>query len=480
MNTPIYNALQQYVKEDIYPFHMPGHKQGRGLNIENMLKIDVTEVDGVDNLHHAQGVIAEAQKLTAQTFGAEESFFLVNGSSSGIIAAILSVCNPEDTLLAARNCHRSVYSGLIFSGASVSYVQPQIIEPYNLVGGVLANDVEKILKNQNIKAVIITSPTYEGFTSDIKSIAEIVHRHNAVLIVDEAHGAHFKFHKAFPETALTQGADLVIQSVHKTLGSLTQTALLHVQGNRVNRERLKQMLSMVQSSSPSYIFMSSIDICRENISEEKFNLYVEKLNNFRKSLQDTSTLKLLGKKDLIGNACTDMDISKLVIYSFDECMTGDKLNTLLRQNYKIQMEMNGFRHIVGISSFCDTSEGFERLSNAIHDIDKNLIYSEIKSKNKYCFLPKTVLTPREAMFKPVQSLPIKDCIGKVSAELVIPYPPGIPILASGELITQEIIEAIYQYKKNNIPILGTKDYMCNTLQVIIQEKRTNTILKPSF
>lgn len=466
MNTPIYNALQQYIQDDIYPFHMPGHKQGRELDIENMLQIDITEVEGVDNLHHAEGVIAEAQRLTAQTFGAEESFFLVNGSSSGIMAAILSVCNPNDILLAARNCHRSVYSGLVFSGASVKYVQPQIIEPYDLVGAVSANDIEEILKEQKIKAVIITSPTYEGFCSDIKSIAETVHKYNSILIVDEAHGAHFKFHSEFPKTALEQGADLVIQSVHKTLGSLTQTALLHVQGNRVDRDRLKQMLSMVQSSSPSYIFMSSIDICRENISEEKFNLYVEKLNNFRKNVKNTKVLKLLGKENLIGNTCTDIDISKLIIYSFDKNMNGDKLNKLLREKYKLQMEMNGFRHIVAISTFADTEEGFNRFEEALYNIDKFLNYSEIQPVYRQSLMPQIIITPREAMFKEKHFLPLKDCIGKISAEPVIPYPPGIPILAAGELITQNIVEIIYKYKENNIPILGTKDYNCDMLQVI--------------
>lgn len=249
METPIYTALQKYINDNIYPFHMPGHKQGRALSIDDIMKIDITEVDGVDNLHNAKEVILESQRLTAKLFGAKETFYLVNGSSCGIIASILTVCSPNDKILVARNCHKSVYSGIIFAGGNPVYIMPEIIDDYNIAGGINVDKLKNIMNN-SIKAVLITSPTYEGFCSDIKTIADIVHSYNSILIVDEAHGAHFKFNDYFPNTALEQGADIVIQSVHKTLPSLTQTALLHIQGNRVDIYKLKQMLSMVQTSSP--------------------------------------------------------------------------------------------------------------------------------------------------------------------------------------------------------------------------------------
>lgn len=455
---PIYDALQKYKAEEIYPFHMPGHKQGRGLNITDVMQIDITEIDGVDNLYHAEGVILEAQKLTAKLFGAEETFFLVNGSSSGVIASILSVCQTDDLLLVARNCHKSVYSGMIFAGAIPIYAEPEIIEPYGLAGALSPQKIEKILSNKNIKAVIITSPTYEGFTSDTKTIADIVHRHNAVLIVDEAHGAHFKFHNIFPKTALEQGADIVIQSLHKTLPSLTQTALLHIQGTKVDREILKQMLSMIQSSSPSYILMSSIDLCRTQISKQKFDIFADMLNKFRDSLKNTKVLRLL--------ELPQSDISKIIIYCCTNDITGSDLDTLLRKEYKIQMEMCGLHHIVGIATIADSEEAFAKLSNAIYNIDKNLEYLEPKIKSKEYIKPKVYISPRQAMYAVKTSVPIQQSIGKISGEFIIPYPPGIPIVAPGEFITEEIISIIYQYKKNGIPILGTKDYNQYTIQIL--------------
>lgn len=455
---PIYDALQKYKNDGIYPFHMPGHKQGRGLNIADIMQIDITEIDGVDNLHNAKGVILKSQELTAQLFGAEQTFFLVNGSSSGIIASILTVCNTDDLLLVARNCHKSVYSGMIFSGAMPIYVEPEIIEPYGLAGSLPVKEIERVLLNKNIKGVLITSPTYEGLTSDIKAIADIVHSHNIVLIVDEAHGAHFKFHNIFPKTALEQGADIVIQSLHKTLPSLTQTALLHVQGTRVDREILKQMLSMVQSSSPSYILMSSIDLCRTQISKRKFDIFVNRLNKFRDSLKNTKALKLL--------EFSQSDISKIIIYCCTNDITGSEFDTLLRKKYKIQMEMHGNNHLVGITTIADSEEAFQILLNAIYKIDKNLEYTEPKIEYRQYTKPKVYFSPRQAMYAPKTSIPIQHSIGEICGEFIIPYPPGIPIVAPGEFITEEIINIIYKYKKNSISILGTKDYNQDTIQIV--------------
>jgi lysine decarboxylase len=466
MDTPLYNALKKHIADDIYPFHMPGHKQGRGLNIADAMEIDVTEIEGLDNLHHAQGVILEAQKLTAEVFGAEETFFLVNGSSSGIMAAILTACNPGDKLLVSRNCHRSVYSGMIFTGTMPIYVEPDILQPYGLVGGINPDKIRQVMKSESIKAVIITSPTYEGFTSDVKAIAEIVHSYAAILIVDEAHGAHFKFHEAFPKTALEQGADIVIQSVHKTLPSLTQSSLLHVQGPLVERDKLRQMLAMVQTSSPSYILMSSIDLCKTQLTQDKFDAFVDKLNQFRKVVDHTIALKLLGREVEGKASIVETDISKIIIVAQTKEITGPQLDTLLLKKYKLQMEMSGLSHIVAIATSSDTTEGFERLTSALLEIDKTLDYSEPKSKFFVNTTPAVIMTPREAMFKTKIAVPLTESVGKISAELVIPYPPGIPILAPGEVITTQIIDAIYKYKQNSIPILGTKYYNQDKLQII--------------
>ncbi len=453
METPIYSSLQQYINKDIYPFHMPGHKQGRGLNMQNIFKLDITEINEFDNLHNAEGIILESQKLTAKLFGAEETFFLINGSTSGIIASILASCNPNDKLLVARNCHRSVYSGMIFTGVTPIYISPEIIKPYGINGGIKPEDIHKNMKD--VKAVIITSPTYEGFCSDIKIIADIVHSYNAILIVDEAHGAHFKFNNSFPQTALEQGADIVIQSLHKTLPSLTQTALLHIQGNRVDRDKLKQMLSMVQSSSPSYILMSSIDLCKSQISSENFDNFVDRLNKFRKELEPTKSLKLLDKELENTYGIKQIDISKLVIYCCTNSLTGFELDKLLYEKYKLQIEMSQFNYIVALTSIADT-DGFEQLLYAINSLDENLDYSKPQFEFKTNIEPIVSITPREAIFKSKISVPLHKSIEKISGEFVIPYPPGIPILAPGELITEEIVNLIIYYQKNNISILGTK------------------------
>lgn len=455
MKTPIYSALQKYINDNIYPFHMPGHKQGRALNIDNIMQIDITEVDGADNLHNAKDVILESQKLTAELFGAEETFFLVNGSSCGIIAAILTACKPNDKILVARNCHKSVYSGMILAGVYPTYIETDIIDNYNIAGGINPNKLKNVM-NESIKAVIITSPTFEGFCSDIKTIAEIVHSCNSILIVDEAHGAHFKFSNYFPETALEQSADIVIQSVHKTLPSLTQTALLHVQGNRIDRYKLKQMLAIVQTSSPSYILMSSIDLCKSIVANNDFELFVNKLNNLRNNLKKLNSLKLLDTEIENKFSITQIDKSKIVIYSNGN-ISGYELDKLLRQKYKIQIEMSGLNHIVAITTIADDDNGFDRLLDSLNEIDSKLNYSNNESKCYNNINPIVKLSPRETMFVSKSFVKLEESLNKIAGDFIIPYPPGIPLIAPGELITQDLIDTIKQYQKNHLQIIGIND-----------------------
>ena len=273
----LWQALKNHSQQQYYPFHMPGHKAGRLGAFTEILSQDITEITGFDNLHKPEGILLQSQKRCAKLFGAEESFFLVNGSTSGILSAILSVCNTEDEIVVARNCHKSVYSALVLSGAKPIYILPQSIENADFLGSITLEQIQKAV-TKNTKAVILTSPTYEGITSNISEISDFLHNKNILLIVDEAHGSHMKFHHFFPKTALEQNADIVIQSLHKTLPCPTQTAVLHIQGNRVNRNRLKQCLSMVQTSSPSYLFLSAIDYCchwLEKEAKNDFECYVK-------------------------------------------------------------------------------------------------------------------------------------------------------------------------------------------------------------
>lgn len=444
---------------------MPGHKQGRGLHMDDILKIDITEIDGMDNLHHAESIILESEKTASEIFGADESFFLINGSSCGVIAAILAVCNRDDKIVVARNSHKSVYSGIIFSGAKPVYITPDIVDTYGFSGGIEPNQLERYI--QNAKAVLITSPTYEGFTSNIKAIADIAHRFGAIVIVDEAHGAHFKFNSSFPMTALEQGADIVIQSLHKTLPSMTQTAILHVQNNLVDRYRLKLMLSMLQSSSPSYVLMSSIDLCISSISEYKFEQFVNNLNILRYSLSKNQALKLIGSELKGKYSISDLDIGKIIIYCCTDDIDGYKLSKLLKDNYSIQVEMNGINHILAIATVSDSKDGFEMLSKAIFEIDRNLEYCKpIKGHIEYTE-PTISISPQEAIYKKSNQIEIEKSIGQISAEFIIPYPPAIPLIVPGEIITESILQSIYECKKNCIPILGTKDYTQSKIQIVV-------------
>ena len=427
---PLYRKLRAYGASDFYAFHMPGHKRLMG-KFENPFQIDITEIDGFDDLHHpeAKGVLTEAQSRAARVFGAEETHFLVNGSTAGILSAISGCTKQGGTILMARNCHRSAYHGAELRGSKTVYLYPQYIPELGINGAILPEDVENALQksiiekkqqangkigkdsggdreeNQNrnqtaIQAVMIVSPTYDGVCSDVRQIAEICHCYGVPLIVDQAHGAHFPFSEYFPEDAVRAGADVVIHSVHKTLPSMTQTALLHVQGEIVNRERIRKFLSIYQSSSPSYVLMASIDACVDLIKrdgEELFERHTRELRAFRESCRDLKWLYLAGldsEKDGIWQSeakpaefgqTADFDRSKLLISArranrAGAGLTGEELSRMLRERYHIQMEMSGPDYVVAIAGIADSEEGFRRLAEALHGIDWD-ISGKIKNKS---------------------------------------------------------------------------------------------------
>lgn len=467
MSASLLERLMQYAKNPPYPFHMPGHKGGKKGAFVNPFSFDITEIEGFDNLHHAEEILLEAQKKCAKTFGAEESFFMVNGSTGGMIAAILSICQKDDKILIARNCHKSVYSGLTFSGAVPVYVMPEWIEEYSMFGGISPKKIEEAFeKEKTIKAVVITSPTYEGFVSDIEKIAEIVHKNNAVLIVDEAHGAHMKFSNYFPKTALQCGADIVVQSMHKTLPALTQTALLHIQGKRADHQKLKQTLTMVQTSSPSYVFMASMDKCRELLEEEGkalFQTYVCCLKEFRKKIKYLKNTFLVGEEIKKKYEIFDIDLGKLVF--INKNLSGQQLQKELLKNYHIQLEMNGFYHALAMTSIADTKEGFLMLYEALEKIEHSIQLKEkLEKKQISFFVPQMKYTPFEAFSKQKEACILKNSVGKICAQSIIAYPPGIPIAVEGEAITDELLCLIKQYQKEEICLMGIEKR--NEIQVL--------------
>lgn len=490
---PLYEKLAAYGASDFYAFHMPGHKRLVG-EFENPYKIDITEIDGFDDLHHpeADGVLTEAQRRAAQVFGAEETHFLVNGSTAGILSAISGCTRRDGTILMARNCHRSAYHGAELRGLRTVYLYPQYIEKLGINGAVLPEDVENALKkaqaDTELQAVMIVSPTYDGVCSDVRRIAEICHRYRVPLIVDQAHGAHFPFSGYFPEDAVSAGADVVIHSVHKTLPSMTQTALLHVQGPLVNREQIRRFLSIYQSSSPSYVLMASIDACVELLEREGGALFAKherELRAFRESCRDLKWLYLAGldsetdgvwqdqEKAAEFGWTADFDRSKLLISArkanrAGAHRNGEELSALLRERYHIQMEMSGPDYVVGIAGIADSEEGVRRLSEALHEIDQN-IAAEIQNRTFYqgekreiaaidekavsqtCpennALPRLepFLTLSEAVEAEAVRRPLRACRDAVAGTYVYLYPPGIPVLAPGERVTEELLRRVEEW-----------------------------------
>ena len=365
----LYDKLKAYSESDFYAFHMPGHKRNKALlGIELPYDLDITEIDGFDDLHHADGILEEEQERAARVFGAEESHFLVNGSTAGILSAVMGCTHRGDKILVARHCHKSIYHAIYMNGLVPRYVYPEFDISMHMNGEISKEDVVKALAAEpDIKAVVIVSPNYDGVVSDVKGIAEVAHSYRIPLIVDEAHGPHFGFHPAFPGRANDLGADVVINSLHKTLPSLTQTAILHINGKIVNRRRIKKYLDMLQSSSPSYIFMASLDACVDFVDgkcEEAFELYVERLQKFREELEPLQHLQILRTEHY--------DISKVVISTANANITSPELADRLRKEYHLEMEMTGGTYVLAMTTVADTQEGLDRLKAALLEIDGQL------------------------------------------------------------------------------------------------------------
>lgn len=474
--------LKQYGSSDYYPLHMPGHKRHIS-HFGDPFAIDITEIDGFDNLHHAQGILLEAQKRAAQLYGAEESFYLVNGSTCGILAAVSAATQRGDTVLMARNCHKAVYHAVFLNGLHAEYLYPEADMERGINGSILPEQVRRALEGQEaqrISAVVITSPTYDGVVSDIRRIAAEVHRAGAVLIVDEAHGAHFPMHEYFPETSLACGADLVINSLHKTMPALTQSALLHVQGSRIDRERLRQYLGIYQTSSPSYVLMAAMDRCvglMQDRGEELFAVFTERLEKMRLELGKMKRLYLVTGKESELSAF-DYDRSKVLI-STERCVySGRELAEILRDEYHLEVEMDAPEYVTAIMTVSDTQEGFDRLTRALLEVDRELTETpktmrKIKQQGHRWIktlrsLPKNkeVMTIEAAANSEAHAVWLRESAGCISAEFVYLYPPGIPLLVPGEQITQELLEEFSYYRKCGFELQGLADYAGEKIKAV--------------
>ena len=489
------DRLKEYSRSDFYPFHMPGHKRqienGVGAEFPAPFSIDITEIDGFDNLHHAEGILRESMEWAASVYGADKTYYLINGSSCGILSAISGCVVAGGKILVSRNCHKSVYNGIFLNHLESEYIYPQFIDNFGITGGLSANDVDNLLaRYPEIQAVLVVSPTYEGIVSDIAAIADAAHRHNVPLIVDEAHGAHFRYGKDLPVSALELGADVVIQSVHKTLPSLTQTALLHVKEGYADVEKIERYLHIYKSSSPSYVLMAGIENCirymegsgkqaeqtermqAELSGRERMEMLLEKVKKLRAELSQMKNLSILGP-EVIGEAGVyDLDLTKLIILTGGTDLTGARLERILRERYHLEMEMCTDNYVTAILSVMDTDEGIGRLRDALLEIDGELCGQKSTEGrlDTAAFLPDIRMTIYEAVNKEKETVALADSAGRISGEYVYIYPPGIPIAAPGEVLKQEIIDTVLRYREMGLAVQGLKDESLRTIDVIEERK----------
>lgn len=464
-------TLRNYADSDYLPMHMPGHKRRLGAGeMGDPFFIDITEIEGTDNLHHAEGVLKHVQEQAAELYHSEETHYLVNGSTCGILTAISGCVRRGGTILLARNSHKSAYHGVMLRDLNVKYLYPQSTGELGINGAIDPTDVGNMLKQDpSIEAVMITSPTYDGVVSDVRKIAEMVHKRGIPLIVDEAHGAHFPFSEQFPEDSVTAGADVVIHSLHKTLPSLTQTALIHFNGNIIDREKLRYYLTVYQSSSPSYILMSSMDLCMDWVREhgQAFDDFCERLKKFRETLRSMKHLELL--------EVPGMDISKILISVRHTSMTGEELSDRLRQEYHIELEMAALTYVCAITTVADGETELERFGQALMAIDaelemeKGLGESKTQGENTLELSEQSmvqqdrvipaeqVISMGQAQEQPSMWMSLQEAVGKVSAGFVTPYPPGIPVLTPGERVSVAIIERLQACIEDGLVVEGVQN-----------------------
>ncbi|MCR4746166.1 MAG: amino acid decarboxylase [Lachnospiraceae bacterium] len=485
----MYDKLENLYKSDMVPLHMPGHKRNENSgDMSDYFKLDITEIDEFDNLHDEKGIILEAEKRANNIYGAEETHFLVNGSTSGILSAVSASTEKGGEIIAARNCHKSFYHAAFLRDLDIHFLSPGKIkadpsaDATILYGEIDPKEVEVNCKRYpEASSIIITTPTYEGIPSNVAEIARIAHSYGKILIADEAHGAHFGLYKDFPQNAIEQGADIVIHSVHKTLPSMTQTALIHVQGDLVNREKLRRFLHIYQSSSPSYVLMTSIDSCINEIREKGNKIFSRVCRYNQKIRRETKQCKHL----FIPDISVIPDPCKILICCKDCSINGQQIYDILRLEHHIQLEMAGDFYGLAIITGYDSEENIDRLIFAINSLDKDLeegkshtgnssenassfnrkiIYPDnnpescetISKENETREYPEKVIPFYKAFDSESETIDISSAMGKIAGDFINLYPPGIPIILPGERFSKEIIEKISNYINTGRNVQGVE------------------------
>jgi arginine/lysine/ornithine decarboxylase len=475
-STPLISQIKHFVNNPDIPFYAPGHKQGRGISLElanlfgkNLFKADLPELPDLDNLFAPEGVIQEARELAAEAFGADETWFLVNGSTCGIVAAILAVCGPGDKIILQRNVHKSAIAGLILSGTIPVFLNPEYDPEIDLSLAITPESVEKALQQHpDTRAVFVVYPTYHGICDDLEAIARITDRYNIPLIVDEAHGAHFAFHEDLPPSALSLGADLAIQSTHKTLGALSQASMLHRRGNRIDAERINNALQLVETTSPSYLLLASLDGARKQMATEGRDLLsntLELAGIARREIQKIPGLSVLDFPAPVAG-CRWFDRTRLTVIVKGLGLTGYEVDDLLRERWNVTAELPSLQHITFLLSIGDRPDPIEKLVAALQELAGEFRGKNISSVISAPEIAASVLSPREAFFAPKETVSREQAVNRISAELICPYPPGIPVLLPGEIISIESLDYLQTVAGLGGTITGATDATLRTFRVV--------------
>ncbi|WP_245157055.1 aminotransferase class I/II-fold pyridoxal phosphate-dependent enzyme [Anaerovorax sp. IOR16] len=473
---PIFEALQKFKKDRIVPFDVPGHKRGKG-NLEltdflgeKCLSVDVNSMKPLDNLCHPVSVISEAEALAADAFGAEHAFFMVGGTTSSVQTMVLAACKTGDKIILPRNVHRSAINALILSGATPIYVNPDIDDELGISLGMRLSELEKtILENPDAKAILVNNPTYYGICSNIKGIVELAHRHGMLVLADEAHGTHFYFDEALPISAMEAGADMAAVSMHKSGGSLTQSSFLLL-GKEMNADYVRQIINLTQTTSGSYLLLSSLDVSRKNLAlngQEIFKKVRYLADYARNEINQIGDYYAYSNERINHDSIYDFDVTKLSVNTLNVGLAGIEVYDLLRDEYGIQIEFGDIGNILAYVSVGDRERDIERLVSALAEIRRRYKKDRAGMLDHEYMSPIVAATPQRAFYGEKKSLPIMETAGYVCGEFVMCYPPGIPILAPGEQITEDILNYIQYAKGKGCFMTGPEDMKIERINVMV-------------
>lgn len=482
---PIYEALMNLKKERIVPFDVPGHKHGKGnpeltaFLGEKCMSVDVNSMKPLDNLCHPVSVIREAEKLAAEAFGASHAFFMVGGTTSAVQSMIMACVKAGEKIIMPRNVHRSAINAMILTGAIPVYVNPEVDSRLGISLGMSVKQVEKaIQENPDAKAILVNNPTYYGICSHLQAIVDLGHRHEMKVLVDEAHGTHFYFCEDLPLSAMAAGADMASVSMHKSGGSLTQSSFL-LAGKNMNADYIRQIINLTQTTSGSYLLLSSLDISRKNLALNGQQIFskVQQLAQYaRDEINQIGDYYAYGRELINGDSVYDFDITKLSVFTLDIGLAGIEVYDLLRDEYGIQIEFGDIGNILAYISVGDSEANIERLVGALSEIKRRFKKDRTGMLDHEYINPQVVMSPQKAFYSAKESLPLAQSIDRVCSEFVMCYPPGIPILAPGERITQPVLDYIQYAKAKGCFMTGPEDMKIEYLNVIVEEKEDGTVV----